>query len=86
MWTNTTRAYHARAGLALPSDLTDAEWAVLEASSRTTQKTHCNPARVRAPLARLAVQQTRRHLQVYVTSDADGALARRLIVSSHSSG
>ena len=30
MWTDTTRAYHARAGLALPSDLTDAEWAVLE--------------------------------------------------------
>ena len=30
MWTDTTRAYHARAGLALPSDLTDGEWAVLE--------------------------------------------------------
>jgi hypothetical protein len=30
MWTNFTRAYHARAGLALPGDLTDAEWAVLE--------------------------------------------------------
>ncbi len=30
MWTNTTRAYHARKGLALPSDMTDAEWAVLE--------------------------------------------------------
>ena len=30
MWTDTTRAHHARAGLALPSDLTDAEWAVLE--------------------------------------------------------
>lgn len=30
MWTDTTRAHHRRAGLALPSDLTDAEWAVLE--------------------------------------------------------
>lgn len=30
MWTNTTRAHHARVGLALPTDLTDAEWAVLE--------------------------------------------------------
>jgi putative transposase len=30
MWTDTTRAVHARSGLALPSDLTDAEWAVLE--------------------------------------------------------
>ncbi|MBU2587018.1 MAG: IS5 family transposase [Alphaproteobacteria bacterium] len=30
MWTDTTRAHHARAGLALPSDLSDAEWAVLE--------------------------------------------------------
>ena len=30
MWTDTTRAIHARKGLALPSDLTDAEWAVLE--------------------------------------------------------
>ena len=30
MWTDTTRALHARTGLALPSDLTDAEWAVLE--------------------------------------------------------
>lgn len=30
MWTDTTRAHHARAELALPSDLTDGEWAVLE--------------------------------------------------------
>ncbi|WP_446471853.1 transposase, partial [Blastomonas sp. CCH1-A6] len=30
MWTDTTRAQYARADLALPSDLTDAEWAVLE--------------------------------------------------------
>ncbi len=30
MWTDTTRVIHARKGLALPSDLTDAEWAVLE--------------------------------------------------------
>ena len=30
MWTDTTRANHARAGLALPSDLTDGEWAMLE--------------------------------------------------------
>jgi transposase len=30
MWTDTTRAHHARGGLALPSDLTDGEWAVLE--------------------------------------------------------
>ena len=30
MWTDTTRALHARTGLALPSDLTDDEWAVLE--------------------------------------------------------
>lgn len=30
MWTDTTRALHARSGLVLPSDLTDAEWALLE--------------------------------------------------------
>lgn len=30
MWTDITRAQHARKGLRLPSDLTDAEWAVLE--------------------------------------------------------
>lgn len=30
MWTDTTRAHHARKGLALPSDLTDAEWSILE--------------------------------------------------------
>lgn len=30
MWTNTTRAQHARKALALPSDLEDAEWEVLE--------------------------------------------------------
>ena len=30
MWTDTTRAQYARAELALPSDLNDAEWAVLE--------------------------------------------------------
>lgn len=30
MWTDTTRALYARSELALPSDLTDAEWAVLE--------------------------------------------------------
>lgn len=30
MWTDTTRAVHARSGLALPSDMTDAEWAILE--------------------------------------------------------
>ena len=30
MWTDTTRALHARSELALPSDLTNAEWAVLE--------------------------------------------------------
>lgn len=30
MWTDTTRAQYARAGLTLPSDLTDAEWALLE--------------------------------------------------------
>ena len=30
MWTDTTRAQHARRGLRLPSDLTDAEWQVLE--------------------------------------------------------
>lgn len=30
MWTDTTRALRARRGLNLPSDLTDAEWAVLE--------------------------------------------------------
>ncbi len=30
MWTDTTRAQYARAGLALPSDLTYAEWSVLE--------------------------------------------------------
>lgn len=29
MRTDTTRAQHARAELALPSDLTDAEWALL---------------------------------------------------------
>jgi putative transposase len=30
MWTDTTRAIHARKDLALPSDLTDAEWDVLK--------------------------------------------------------
>jgi hypothetical protein len=30
MWTDTTCAYHARVGLALPSYLTDGEWTVLE--------------------------------------------------------
>jgi transposase len=30
MWTDTTRAQHARTGLRLPSDLTDGEWALLE--------------------------------------------------------
>jgi putative transposase len=30
MWTDTTRAQYARADLALPSDLTDAEWGLLE--------------------------------------------------------
>jgi transposase len=30
MWTDTTRALHARKGLSLPTDLTDAEWSVLE--------------------------------------------------------
>ncbi len=30
MWTPTTRAQHSRAGLRYGSDLTDAEWAVLE--------------------------------------------------------
>lgn len=30
MWTDITREQHARKGLRLPSDLTDAEWAVLE--------------------------------------------------------
>ncbi len=30
MWTNNTRAQHARKGLGLPSDLTDAGWALLE--------------------------------------------------------
>jgi putative transposase len=30
MWTDTTWALYARAELALPSDLTDAQWALLE--------------------------------------------------------
>lgn len=30
MWTHTTRAQYAREQLTWPSDLTDAEWAVLE--------------------------------------------------------
>ncbi|WP_031294226.1 IS5 family transposase [Sphingobium ummariense] len=30
MWTDTTRALHGRSGLALPSNMTDAEWAILE--------------------------------------------------------
>lgn len=30
MWTDTARAQYARAELALPSDLTDREWTVLE--------------------------------------------------------
>lgn len=30
MWTDTTRALHARKGLSLPTDLTEAEWTVLE--------------------------------------------------------
>jgi hypothetical protein len=31
MWTDTTWGQYARAELALPSDLTDAKWALLEA-------------------------------------------------------
>ncbi len=34
MWTDTTRAQYARADLALPSDLTDAEWALLDTTER----------------------------------------------------
>jgi len=30
MWTDITRRQYARADLLLPSDLTDAEWAILE--------------------------------------------------------
>lgn len=30
MWTDTTRRKHARKGLRYSSDLTDAEWSVLE--------------------------------------------------------
>ena len=30
MWTDTTRAQYARTDLALPTDLTDVEWTVLE--------------------------------------------------------
>lgn len=30
MWTDTTRAQHARKDLALPSDMTDVEWSLLE--------------------------------------------------------
>ena len=30
MWTDSTRMQHANKGLVLPSDLTDADWAVLE--------------------------------------------------------
>lgn len=30
MWTDAARAQYARADLALPSDLTDAKWALLE--------------------------------------------------------
>ena len=30
MWTDTARRHYARADLLLPSDLTDAEWAILE--------------------------------------------------------
>ena len=30
MWTDITREQHARKGLRLPSDLTDAEWAIFE--------------------------------------------------------
>jgi len=30
MWTETTRAQHARKRPGLPSDLTDAEWALVE--------------------------------------------------------
>ncbi len=30
MWTATTRAHHSRAGLRYTSDVTDAEWGILE--------------------------------------------------------
>ena len=30
MWTDTTRVLYVRKGMALPGDLTDGEWAVLE--------------------------------------------------------
>ena len=38
MWTDTTRRQYARAELLLPSDLTDAEWAILGNCSRGWQK------------------------------------------------
>jgi hypothetical protein len=30
MWADTTLAHHARAGMVLPSDSTDADWVLLE--------------------------------------------------------
>ena len=38
MWTDITRAQHARKGLRLPSDLTDGEWALLEPLLPSRQK------------------------------------------------
>jgi hypothetical protein len=37
MWTDITRAKHARKGLRYSSDLTDAEWAVLDEVERRSE-------------------------------------------------
>jgi transposase len=39
MWTDITRAQHARTGLRLPSDLTDKEWAIFEPLMSAAAKT-----------------------------------------------
>lgn len=51
MWTDTTRAQYARADLALPSDLTDGEWALLEPFLPPPS----HVGRPRKPVARLTV-------------------------------
>ena len=45
MWTKTTRSEHDREDLRYPSDLTDAEWTILDRSSR------CPPNRPQTRLA-----------------------------------
>lgn len=60
MWTDSNRAQYARADLALPSDLTDAEWALLE--SFFPPPSHAGRPRKNYTITKL---QLRRHFTEY---------------------